>query len=67
MMISKKLLILIVFFSLIASNQKQDIVDVLQSYNKAFGEADYSKIITFFDYPTYFNLSDKTITAAIIP
>ena len=63
-MISKNLLILIVFFSLILSNQKQDIVDVLQSYNKAFGEADYSKIITFFDYPASFNLSDKTITAS---
>ena len=63
-MTSKNLLILIVFFSLILSNQKQDIVDVLQSYNKAFGEADYSKIITFFDYPASFNLSDKTITAS---
>ena len=64
MMINKKLLILIAFFSLIVSNQKQDIVDILQSYNKAFGEADYSKIITFFDYPTSFNLSDKTVIAS---
>tara|TARA_B100000700_G_C14800976_1_gene740564 strand:- start:1 stop:447 length:447 start_codon:yes stop_codon:yes gene_type:complete len=63
-MISKNLLILIAFFSLILSNQKQDIVDVLKSYNKAFSEADYSKIITFFDYPASFNLSDKTITAS---
>ena len=61
---SKNYIVLFLFISLIHTHQKQDIVDVLQSYNKAFGEADYSKIISFFDYPTSFNLSDKTVTAS---
>ena len=60
----KTILHILIFYSLAMATEKQDIVDVLQSYNKAFGEADYTKIISFFDYPTSFNLSDKTVTAS---
>ena len=42
---------------------KEDITNVLENYNQAFGEADYSKIIKLFDYPAVFNLKDKTIAA----
>ena len=50
--------------SLMMSSEKQDILDILEEYNNAFGEANYSKIIKFFDYPASFNLNDKTITAS---
>ena len=50
--------------SILISFQDKDIMDTLDGYNEAFGEADYSKIISFFDYPASFNLQDKTITAA---
>ena len=51
------------FFASAMSMQRQDILDVLDSYNQAFGEADYAQIVNFFDYPTSFNRHDKTITA----
>lgn len=53
----------LIFISSIICSEKKQILDVLDKYNKAFGEANYSQIIKFFDYPTYFNLSDKTISA----
>ena len=53
----------LIFISSIICGEKKQILDVLDRYNKAFGEANYSQIIKFFDYPTYFNLSDKTISA----
>jgi len=53
----------LIFISSIICSEKKEILDVLDKYNKAFGEANYSQIIKFFDYPTYFNLSDKTISA----
>jgi len=46
------------------TTEKQDIIDVLEKYNKAFGEADYSGIINFFDRPSSFNLKDKTVIAS---
>ena len=46
------------------TTEKQDIIDVLEKYNKAFGEADYSGIIKFFDWPSSFHLKDKTIIAS---
>ena len=49
---------------MIMSSEKQDIIEVLEEYNKAFGEKKYSEIINFFDYPASFNLTDKTITAS---
>ncbi len=53
----------LIFISSIICSEKKQILDVLNKYNKAFGEANYSQIIKFFDYPTYFNLTDKTISA----
>ncbi len=58
------ILLILIFFSSGISGERQDVIDVLESYNKAFGKADYSKIINFFDYPASFNLKDKTITAS---
>ena len=58
------LLVILLFFSLLLSDTKEDILNVLEEYNKAFSKADYSKIITYFDYPVSFNLIDKTITAS---
>tara|TARA_Y100000768_G_scaffold64396_1_gene44434 strand:+ start:301 stop:729 length:429 start_codon:yes stop_codon:yes gene_type:complete len=55
---------LILFLSIAMTSQKQDIIEVLEQYNKYFGEAKYSKIVNSFDYPASFNLSDKTITAS---
>ena len=57
-------LFLILFLVTAIPSQKQNIIDVLEQYNKYFGEANYSKIVNSFDYPTSFNLSDKTIIAS---
>ena len=46
------------------ATERQNIVDVLENYNKAFGKADYSDILNYFDYPASFNLQDKTIRAS---
>ena len=43
---------------------REDILNVLEIYNEAFGKADYSDIINYFDYPAYFNLQDKTVGAS---
>tara|TARA_B100000902_G_scaffold217515_1_gene206722 strand:- start:589 stop:987 length:399 start_codon:yes stop_codon:yes gene_type:complete len=43
---------------------KSDILVVMDIYNKAFAEADYSRIVKIFDYPASFNLEDKTIMAS---
>ena len=53
-----------ILISLAAANQKQNIIDLLDQYNTAFGKADYSDIAKCFDYPAYFNLQDKTIGAS---
>ena len=53
-----------IFLSLVISNQNQNIIDTLDRYNKAFGNADYSNIAKCFDYPAYFNLQNKTIGAS---
>ena len=55
--------VLFIFFSLVITSEKHDIMDVMNKYNKSFGDANYSEIITCFDYPTSFNLQDKTIIA----
>ena len=47
-----------------AATEKQDIVGVLDSYNEAFGKANYSDIVNYFDYPASFNLQDKTVGAS---
>ena len=60
---NKIILFLVVFLSFGLSIEKENIIDVLERYNKAFGEENYSEIISFFDYPTSFNLKDKTVTA----
>ena len=57
-------LLIFPFFSFLMPSPKNDILAVMDIYNKAFGEADYSKIVKLFDYPTSFNLEDKTITAS---
>ena len=54
---------LVIFITLVFTNENQNIIDVLEEYNKAFGEANYSKIIECFDLPSSFNLKDKTIMA----
>ena len=55
---------LVIFITLVFTNEKQNIIDALEEYNKAFGEANYSKIIECFDLPSSFNLKDKTIMAS---
>ena len=60
----KTILYIFTFYSLAAATERQDIIDVLENYNKAFGKADYSDIINYFDYPASFNLQDKTIGAS---
>jgi len=57
-------LIFIIFFSILIPNQKNEIIKVLEEYNQTFVKADYSKIISYFNYPVSFNLSEKTITAS---
>tara|TARA_A100001011_G_scaffold387697_1_gene465958 strand:- start:111 stop:440 length:330 start_codon:yes stop_codon:yes gene_type:complete len=46
------------------ATERQDIVGLLENYNEAFGKADYSDIVNYFDYPASFNLQDKTIGAS---
>ena len=60
----KAILYIFIFYSLIIATERQDIVDVLESYNEAFGQADYSDIVNYFDYPASFNLQDKTVGAS---
>ena len=43
----KKILHIFIFFSLMVATQRQDIIDVLQGYNKAFGKANYSDIVNY--------------------
>ena len=50
------ILYIITFYSLAIATEKQDIVDVLESYNEAFGQANYSDIVNYFDCPASFNL-----------
>ena len=51
----KRFFIFILFSSLF-SVEKENIIEV--------GDADYSKITSFFDYPVSFNLQNKTIKAS---
>ena len=60
----KKILYIFIFYSLSIAIERQDIIDVLDDYNKAFKNADYSDIVNYFDYPASFNLQDKTIGAS---
>ena len=60
----KTILYIFTFYSLATATEKQNIVDVLDSYNEAFGQADYSDIVNYFDYPASFNLQDKTVGAS---
>ena len=53
-----------IFYSSALATERQDIVNVLENYNKAFGKADYSDIVNYFDYPVSFNLQHKTIGAS---
>ena len=55
--------ILFVFITLMVSGERENILDVLNRYNDAFGKSNYSEIVDFFDYPVSFNLQNKTITA----
>ncbi len=61
---SKIIIYLLISHSLLISSEKENIIDVLEKYNKAFGEANYSEIINYFDYPVSFNLQDKTISTS---
>ena len=60
----KAILYIFIFYSLAISNERENIVNVLESYNDAFARADYSDIVNYFDYPASFNLPDKTIGAS---
>ena len=60
----KIVLFIVLFFSSIMPADKQAIIDALERYNKAFGEANYSEITNCFDLPASFNLKDKTINAS---
>ena len=60
----KTIIYILIFHSLAISNKREDIVNVLESYNDAFVRADYSDIVNHFDYPASFNLQDKTIGAS---
>ena len=60
----KTILYIFIFYSFAISTERQDIVDVLENYNNAFGKANYSDIVNYFDYPASFNLQDKTIGAS---
>ena len=59
----KVFLFILMLFSSIRLTERENIIKVLENYNKAFGDANYSEIIKYFDYPTSFNLGEKTITA----
>ena len=60
----KAIIYIFIFYSLAISNERENIVNVLESYNDAFARADYSDIVNHFDYPASFNLPDKTIDAS---
>ena len=60
----KTILYIFIFYSLAIATERQDIIDVLENYNNAFGKANYSDIVNYFDYPASFNLQDKTIGAS---
>ena len=62
--IFKLILYIFIFHTLAMATAREDILNVLESYNEAFGKADYSDIINYFDYPAYFNLQDKTVGAS---
>ena len=59
-----KSLFFLVFFSLSIANEKSEILDLLNQYNRAFADANYSEIVDFFNSPVSFNLQDKTIIAS---
>lgn len=55
---------IIILLSSAISNERENIIKLLENYNNAFGKSDYSEIINCFDYPSSFNLIDKTIIAS---
>ena len=55
----KAILYIFTFYSLATATEKQNIVDVLDSYNEAFGQADYSDIVNYFDYSKTIYLGKK--------
>ena len=55
---------LFIILSFIMPVEKQAIIDILERYNKVFGEANYSEIANCFDFPASFNLKNKTINAS---
>ena len=48
--------VLFIYFSLVITSEKHDIIDVMNKYNESFRDANYSEIITYFDYPTSLSL-----------
>ena len=55
---------LAILVSSVMSNERENIINLLEDYNNAFGKGNYSGIINCFDYPAAFNLKDKTIIAS---
>ena len=55
---------IIILLSSATSNERENIINLLENYNNAFGKSNYPEIINCFDYPTSFNLIDKTIIAS---
>ena len=58
----------VIFFTLILFSfswlsETNKIMNTLNNYNMAFGKADYSEIVKYFDYPASFTLAIKTINA----
>ncbi len=63
MYILNKILLFVLFNSLVFANQK-NIIDVFEDYNKSFAAKDYRNIVKHFDLPASFNLQEKTISAS---
>ena len=57
-------LFFLIFFSMSVADEKNEILDLLNQYNSAFADANYSEIVDFFNFPVSFNLQDKTVTAS---
>jgi len=63
-MIYKLTILFLIFFTLAKPSTKEEIIDMMDGYNQAFGLADYPEIISYFDLPASFNLQQKTISAS---
>ena len=62
-MIYKLIISFLIFFTVATPSKKEEIIEMMEGYNNAFGLANYPEIISYFDLPTSFNLQEKTITA----